>query len=96
MYVNSFADHCVLPPQLIREIEPMLIRASEKVRIGGGESIVAPLFEVEIEVEDPTTNEVRRAKTSALSVEGEEPIIGIDALSKLKIKIDFEKGTYSL
>jgi hypothetical protein len=29
-------------------------------------------------------------------LEGEEPVIGIDALSKLGLKIDFEKRTYRL
>lgn len=64
--------------------------------MGGGGKIEAPLFEIEIEVEDPETKKIKSVKTNALGIEGEEPIIGIDALNKLGLKIDFEKGMYRL
>lgn len=96
MYVNSFSDYSVLPPEIIRDIEARLVKAREEIRVGGGGKVEAPLFEIEIEVKDPITGKVRKAKTRALAIEGEEPIIGIDALSKLSLKVDFEKRTYRL
>lgn len=96
MYVNSFSDYCILPPDIIREIEAKLVKPKEEIIVGGGGRIEAPLFEIEIEVKDPITGKTNKAKTKALAIEGEEPIIGIDALSKLSLKVDFEKRTYRL
>lgn len=95
LFVNSFSDYVILPPEIIERIKPKILKEVEEIDTPGGPRR-GTLFLITLEVEDPETKERRSAEVEALMLENEPPIIGIRALTELGIQIDFKRKKYKL
>lgn len=87
MLIDTGSTFVVLPPDLADEIGfPRRRRPWFKVRLANGDEVLADTGSINIELEG------RRAPATVVFLEGAEPLLGVEALEALGLKVNPETG----
>lgn len=89
--LNSGSDVVILPRKLAREIGPTLA-GTGVFELADGRTIRRKIYEIEVEVINEEKNEIRNSKTYATIEKRDYPLLGTDAMRKLKIIPDVVRG----
>jgi predicted aspartyl protease len=92
---NSLSDFVIITKQVADAIDPEPLGYEQELEVGGGGTIRGPVYRVKVQVKDEKSEE-REAEVKAILLEGERiPILGLEALEKLRILLDIPEGRFS-
>lgn len=86
MLVDTGSTYLVLPPSLIEEIGAIRLPFKTKASLANGQELVTEATVVEVEVEK------RRVPATALIMETKEPLLGVEALEAMGLRVDPPSG----
>ena len=89
--LNSGSDLVVLPDEIAKRIGPKPI-GRVKIELADGSTLWRTAYEIEIEMVDKESNEIRKAKTHAAIEKRDYPLIGTVAMEGLKVIPDIVRG----
>lgn len=93
---NTLSDLVILTKEIVDAVDPEPLHYEEELVVGGGGTVRGPAYRIEVRVKDKSGRE-RKAKVKAVLLEGEKvPILGIEALEKLRILLNVPEGTFEL
>lgn len=92
--LNSGSDVIVLPKSLAEKIGPEPVGEVE-VELADGRSFMRETYEIEVEITGEETTQPRETKALATIEERDYPLIGTEAMRKLRINLDIVKGKIS-
>jgi predicted aspartyl protease len=92
MLVNSLSDLVVLPTKIAKRVRPKFLGYEILIKVGGGGKVKGKACLVKVKIKDKKGEE-REVEVEGVVIKGEENcILGHEALSKLRTKVDFSKG----
>ena len=91
---NSGSYFVVLPATVAKLIRPRLVGTAE-IELADGRRIKRKAYEIDIEVVNEEANETRKAKTHATIEKRDYPLVGTEAMEKLRINLDIVRGKVS-
>jgi len=86
MLVDTGSTYLILPPSLTEEIGAVRLPFKTKASLANGQELAAETTVVEVEVEK------RRVPAIALIMETKEPLLGVEALEAMGLRVDPTTG----